>query len=102
MTTLYVRDASGTQHRVDCKDGLSIMEALRPLNFGIGGDCEGSIACATCHVWVDEPWIASTGEPSEEEASMLDCIFQVRPTSRLSCQISVSPELDGLCLSVPT
>lgn len=101
MTTITVRDASGTTHTVECADGISVMEALRPLDLGVAGDCEGSVACATCHVWVDEDWLLRTGEPSDPEADMLDCAFHVRPNSRLSCQIVVTPEMDGLRVTVP-
>jgi ferredoxin, 2Fe-2S len=102
MTTITVRDASGAAHLVECIDGLSVMEALRPLDLGVAGDCEGSLACATCHLWIDEAWLARTGGPSDSEADMLDCAFHVRPNSRLSCQIVVTPEMDGLGVTVPS
>lgn len=101
MTILHIRTSSGAERSVDVANGLSVMEALRPLRIGIDGECEGSVACATCHVWIDESWMARVGEPSDEEADMLDCAFHVRPTSRLSCQIKVTPDLDGLGMTVP-
>jgi 2Fe-2S ferredoxin len=101
MTTLHVVDASGRTHTVNATDGLSVMEATRTFNIGIAGECEGSIACATCHVWIDAAWKTRVGEPSEQEAEMLDCAFNVRETSRLSCQIRVSPDLDGLLMTIP-
>jgi ferredoxin len=101
MTIINVRDAFEVTHAVACDDGISVMEALRPLDLGVAGDCEGSVACATCHVWVDDDWLTRTGEPSDPEADMLDCAFHVRPNSRLSCQIVVTAELDGLRVTVP-
>ncbi|MDB5620378.1 2Fe-2S iron-sulfur cluster-binding protein [Tardiphaga sp.] len=101
MTTITVCDASGATHVVECDDGVTVMEALRPLDLGVAGDCEGSVACATCHVWVEGDWLARTGEPADPEADMLDCAFHVRPNSRLSCRIVVTPELDGLQVTVP-
>ena len=78
------------------------MEAAK-LNLvpGIEAECGGACACATCHVYVDEAWSEKTGKPSEMEEDMLDFAFDVRPVSRLSCQIKVAPELDGLILRVP-
>lgn len=101
MTTIHVTDAEGRDHAVEARDGLSLMEVLRPLDIGIAGECEGSAACATCHVWIDPAWADRLAEPSEAEADMLDCAFHTRPTSRLCCQIRVTAELDGLRLAVP-
>lgn len=101
MTRLVVTEADGSVREIEARDGLSVMEVLRPLGIGIEGECEGSVACATCHVWVDPAWMDRLGDPSEAEEDMLDCAFHVRPTSRLSCQIMVGPELDGLAVAVP-
>jgi ferredoxin len=101
MTKIFVTESDGTQREVDAQNGLSVMEALRPLDLGIEGECEGSLACATCHVWVDDEWMSRTGAKSEDEEDMLDTAFLVRETSRLCCQITVSSELDGLAVAVP-
>lgn len=101
MTTLVVTDAHGHEHSIDAADGLSLMEVLRPLDLGVRGECEGSVACASCHVWVEASWIDRLEPPSEDEADMLDCAFHVRPTSRLCCQIRVQPSLEGLRVAVP-
>jgi ferredoxin, 2Fe-2S len=100
MTRLIVTTKDGREVTVDAIDGLSVMEVLRPLDFGIVGDCEGSVACASCHVWVDGSW-DHLPEPSDDEAEMLDCAFHTRDTSRLSCQIRLGPSLDGLRLAIP-
>ena len=78
------------------------MEAAK-LNLipGIEAECGGACACATCHVYVSDEWRAKTGKPSEMEEDMLDFAFDVRETSRLSCQVKVTAELDGLIVSVP-
>ena len=101
MTTIHVSGRDGTLHRVEADDGLSLMEALRPLDVGIEGECEGSLACATCQVWVDPAWMGRVGEASDDEESMLDTAFLVRDTSRLCCQILVSSDLEGLHVTVP-
>jgi 2Fe-2S ferredoxin len=92
----------GTQHVVDVKPGLSVMEgAVRNNIPGIDADCGGACACATCHVQVDEAWFDKTGERSVMEESMLDFADDVTETSRLSCQIPVTEALDGLIVRMP-
>jgi 2Fe-2S ferredoxin len=68
---------------------------------GIEAECGGACACATCHVYVDEAWRDKTGTPEQMEEDMLDFAFEVRPESRLSCQIRITPELDGLVVRIP-
>jgi len=78
------------------------MEAARKeLVPGIEAECGGACSCATCHVYVEETWREKVGPPSQMEEDMLDFAFDVRESSRLSCQIKVSEELDGLVVSVP-
>lgn len=78
------------------------MEAAVKHNVpGIDAECGGACACATCHVYVDEAWQAAVGEPAPMEEDMLDYASGVRPSSRLSCQIRISPALDGLILHTP-
>ena len=92
----------GAQTTVDAAVGVTVMEAAK-LNLvaGIEAECGGACACATCHVYVADEWIEKTGKPSEMEEDMLDFAFDVRDTSRLSCQIKVADELDGLIVTVP-
>jgi 2Fe-2S ferredoxin len=75
--------------------------AIRNSVPGIVAECGGACSCATCHVHVDEAWTAKVGPPSPMEEDMLDFAFDVRPTSRLSCQIKVTDELDGLIVHTP-
>ena len=87
----------GTENIVDVKPGLSVMEGAVKNNVrGIDADCGGACACATCHVWVAENWVAKLVPPTDEESEMLDGAFQVDERSRLCCQIIMTPELDGL------
>ncbi len=102
MATITYIEPDGTEYVVEVKNGLSVMEGAVKNNVpGIDADCGGACACATCHVYVDEAWTEKTGKPSAMEESMLDFAEDVKPTSRLSCQIKVSDELDGLIVRTP-
>ncbi|KFB10151.1 2Fe-2S iron-sulfur cluster-binding protein [Nitratireductor basaltis] len=92
----------GTRFEIEAPSGQSVMEsAVQNGVPGIEAECGGACACATCHVYVDEAWEAKTGEPEVMEEDMLDFAYDVRPNSRLSCQIRISDELDGLVVRVP-
>ena len=101
MTTIIVTDPEGKQYIVHANDGGSLMQAVSADVPGVPGECGGSLACGTCHIWVDPVWFGVVGDPSDEEAALLDNTFHVRDTSRLSCQIAVQPSLEGLRLAVP-
>ena len=92
----------GTSMEVDAKTGESLMQAaMTNLIDGIVAECGGSMSCATCHVYVDPAWIAQTGTASPEEAEMLELAVDPDETSRLSCQIEITDDLDGLIVRVP-
>ncbi len=92
----------GTKFEVDAENGSTVMEnAIKNAVPGIEAECGGACACATCHVYVDEAWAEKAGGPEAMEEDMLDFAYDVQPTSRLSCQIKVSDELDGLVVKVP-
>ena len=102
MTKLTFIAHDGTHFDMDAENGSTVMEnAIRNAVPGIEAECGGACACATCHVYVDEEWKDVVGPPSPMEEDMLDFGFDVRPNSRLSCQIKVSDELDGLTVSTP-
>lgn len=102
MTKLTIVAFDGSRHDLDVADGSTVMEnAVRNSVPGIEAECGGACACATCHVYVDDAWTAAVGQPEAMEEDMLDFAFDVRPTSRLSCQIKMKPELDGLVVHVP-
>jgi ferredoxin, 2Fe-2S len=102
MVKITFTDASGTARPVEAQPGATVMEtAIRNQIPGIEAECGGACACATCHVYVDEAWRAAVGEPSPMEEDMLDFGYDVRPNSRLSCQIKVTEALDGLRVTTP-
>src|SRR5262249_42414584 len=92
----------GTTYKVEGELGSTVMETAIKNNVpGIEAECGGACACATCHVYIDDAWRERTGDPSPMEEDMLDFGYDVRPSSRLSCQIKVTDELDGLVVRVP-
>ena len=92
----------GTEFDIQADNGSTLMEnAVRNGVPGIEAECGGACACATCHVYVDEGWAEIVGPPEPMEEDMLDFAYDVRPTSRLSCQVRVREELDGLTVRVP-
>lgn len=102
MTKLTYIAFDGTRFDVDAQNGSTVMEnAIRQGIPGIEAECGGACACATCHVYVDEAWTDVVGPPEAMEEDMLDFAYDVRPTSRLSCQIRVRDELDGLVVAIP-
>jgi ferredoxin, 2Fe-2S len=102
MAKITYIEHNGTEHVVDVRAGLSVMEGAVKNNIpGIDADCGGACACATCHVYVDDSWTGKTGAKSAMEESMLDFAENVADNSRLSCQIKVTDELDGLVVRMP-
>ena len=102
MPSIIFRDHRGHEQKVEAENGSTVMEAaIRNAIPGIVAECGGACACATCHVYVDEAFMDRVGEPEPMEEDMLDFAFDVRPNSRLSCQIRVRDELDGLTVTVP-
>lgn len=93
---------NGTEHAIELDDGVSVMEGAVSNGIpGIDADCGGMCACATCHVHVPEEWLALTGTPGEQENELLDLAPERDSFSRLSCQIVMSPKLDGLVVHMP-
>lgn len=102
MTDITFIDAQGTARTVKAEDGSTLMEAaVRNAIPGIEAECGGACACATCHVYVDPAWQERLPAPQSMEEDMLDFAYDVRPNSRLSCQIRIRPELDGLVVTTP-
>jgi ferredoxin, 2Fe-2S len=102
MPKITYIEHDGTRHTVDAELGSTVMEtALRNDVASIVAECGGGCTCATCLVHVDDAWSAIGGPPSSEEEEMLDSAFEVKPTSRLSCQIKVTDALDGLIVYTP-
>lgn len=102
MAMITFVQPDGSQQTVEAEPGMTVMEtAKKHLVPGIEAECGGACACATCHVYVDDQWRERAGPPSEMEEDMLDFAFDVRESSRLSCQIKVTDTLDGLIVRVP-
>ncbi|NKB97697.1 MAG: 2Fe-2S iron-sulfur cluster binding domain-containing protein [Pseudomonadales bacterium] len=102
MPKITYIEHDGTNHEVDAAVGTTVMNAaLDNLVPGIDADCGGECSCATCHVMVDGNWIGKVGQPNDTEESMLDLNPERQENSRLSCQIKVVDELDGLVVNLP-
>ena len=102
MPSITFIDSNGESRAVDAVNGSTVMEtALQNAIPEIEAECGGACSCATCHVYVDSAWTETVGGPSPMEEDMLDFAFEVRPESRLSCQIKVSDALDGLVVHTP-
>ncbi|WP_349370655.1 2Fe-2S iron-sulfur cluster-binding protein [Salinarimonas sp.] len=102
MAKITFIDVQGEARTVEAEPGSTVMEAaVRNGVPGIEAECGGACACATCHVYVDEEWREKVGEPEPMEEDMLDFAFEVKPSSRLSCQIRVRDDLDGLVVRTP-
>lgn len=102
MVKITFIDSAGTARIIEAVPGSTVMETAIKHNVpGIEAECGGACACATCHVYVDEAWRERVGAPSPMEEDMLDFGYDVRANSRLSCQIKVTEELDGLVVATP-
>lgn len=103
MPKITFIEHDGATHTVEAELGSTVMEAaLRNDVASIVAECGGSCTCATCLVHVDDAWSAVVGPPTSEEEDMLDSAFEVKPTSRLACQIKVTGEMDGLVVHTPS
>ncbi len=102
MVKITFIDTAGTARTVEGEVGSTVMEtAIKNGVTGIEAECGGACACSTCHVYIDDAWREKVGAPSPMEEDMLDFAYEVKPSSRLSCQIKVSDELDGLTVQTP-
>jgi len=103
MPKITYIEHNGKSHTLEVENGLTIMEGAIQNNIpGIDADCGGGCACATCHVYVDEKWFNKLQKKENAEQDMIDVAFEPKSFSRLSCQIIVSDELDGLVVKMPS
>ena len=103
MPKITYVEHGGSEHVVEVSTGLTVMEGARDNNIpGIDADCGGSMACATCHVYVDDKWFDKIPKAEDAEVDMIDMAFEPKKNSRLSCQIVVSDDLDGLTVNIPS
>jgi 2Fe-2S ferredoxin len=102
MAKIIYIEANGKQHVVELESGLNVMEGAKRNGIeGIDAVCGGACQCATCHVYVDPAWQTRVGARTELEAAMLEFAEDVQPNSRLSCQIEVNAQLEGLVVRIP-
>jgi 2Fe-2S ferredoxin len=102
MPKMTFVDIEGKEKEVEAPLGLSVLEIAHMYNIDLEGACEGSLACSTCHVIVEAQWFELLTEATEDEEDMLDLAFGLTATSRLGCQIIMTPELDGLKVKLPS
>ena len=96
MPSIIVVDRDGSEQTLEAKSGHKVMEIIRDAGMNIEAACGGCCACPTCHVYVDGEWLGKLAAADEEETDMLDLAMDVKDISRLSCQLEMSDELDGL------
>ena len=102
MPKITYKDNQGNSKTLEVENGLSVMEGAIQNNVpGIDADCGGSMACATCHVYVKEEWFNKLPKKEDGEEDMLDMAFEPKKNSRLSCQLMVTEQLDGLVVNLP-
>ena len=102
MPKITYIEHNGKSHQIDVASGLTVMEGAVQNNIpGIDADCGGSMACATCHVYVEEKWLSKLPKAEEGEIDMIDMAFEPKKNSRLSCQLIVTDEMDGLEVTTP-
>ena len=102
MPKVTYNDFQGNSKTIEVDNGLSVMEgAIQKDVPGIDADCGGSMACATCHVYVEEKWLNKLPKAEDAEVDMIDMAYEPKKNSRLSCQLIVSDELDGLTITTP-
>tara|TARA_R110000772_G_scaffold103600_3_gene204687 strand:+ start:35353 stop:35673 length:321 start_codon:yes stop_codon:yes gene_type:complete len=102
MASITFKIASGELIQVDAANGSSLMRVA--VDNGIAGivaECGGAGSCATCHCYIDEPWFETLDPPDDMERDMLDCVLMPSPSSRLSCQVKITEELDGMLVRLP-
>ena len=103
MPKITYKDSEGNSKTITVENGLTVMEgAIQNDIPGIDADCGGSMACATCHVYVEEKWLDKIPKAEEAEVDMIDMAYEPKKNSRLSCQLIVSDELEGITVTTPT
>lgn len=101
MTKIFVTDSAGRETVLEAESGQLLMQVLRASGLGIKGSCEASLSCGSCHVHIDPSTFGLLEPASQDEVDMIDFTDGAVPTSRFSCQIRISPEIDGLRLVIP-
>lgn len=102
MPKVFFVTADNEKVEVDVKEGTTVLEAAHSNGIALEGACEGSLACSTCHVILEENYYSKLEEPSEDEEDMLDMAFGLTTTSRLGCQVSITKDLEGATFKIPS
>lgn len=97
---IVVTDTAGVEHELEGLEGWRVMEVIRDWGLGIRAECGGSCSCATCHVYVEDKWLGKLPEPSDDEEDLLFSTLDKKANSRLSCQILLNEDLDGLTVTI--
>jgi len=101
MPKIHVIDSKGEKHTLEGQVGLSLMESLKSLNYGVLALCGGMCSCATCHCYIEESWASKLGEREDDEQELLEDLDSFRENqSRLSCQVDFSEEMDGIRVEI--
>jgi 2Fe-2S ferredoxin len=100
MPVLFITDHAGVEHRLEGTANDDVMHLARGAGLPVLGECNGSMACGTCHVVIDAEWVSRLTPPDADEQDLLDSLFTVTPTSRLGCQIRLAEALDGLRVTI--
>ncbi len=100
MGEIIVTDRDGNVHRVTGRIGVSLMETLRELDYGVAAICGGMCSCATCHIYIDPEWVDKLPAPMSDERDLLTELSHYRENSRLSCQVEITAALSGLKLTI--
>lgn len=100
MIKINVTDREGQTHEIEATEGETLMEALREHDWGVAAICGGMCSCGTCHVFIAEPWLDSLPEQDIDEEDLVDMLEFSQPNSRLSCQLRLESELDGITLEL--
>jgi ferredoxin, 2Fe-2S len=100
MALVHVVDRAGIEHQIAASTGGTLMETLREFDFGVAAICGGMCSCATCHVYVDPAWADKLPPPEPNERDIVQELAHAQPTSRLSCQVDVTPNLAGLRIAI--
>jgi 2Fe-2S ferredoxin len=102
MPRIKIIEHTGTEHWIEGAVGTSVMGAVIAQRVpGMIGECGGNLSCATCHAYIDEQWLPLLPPPTKHEALMIECAIDVRPNSRLTCQITINDSLDGIVMRLP-
>ena len=102
MAKVKIIEANGNEHEIEIANGQTLMQgAVDNMIEGIVAECGGACSCATCHCYVDEAWIGKVGAAEDMELELVECAPEPRPNSRLSCQVVISDDLEGLVVKVP-